>query len=344
MSVPAQRVSDLSEEELLARIVPRLPRGADTLLGPGDDAAVVAAPDGRFVVTTDVLVEGRHFRRAWSTGADVGWRAATQNLADIAAMGARPTSMVVALVLPDGVAVDWVLDLADGLAQACGPHGVGVVGGDLSGGDNVIVSITAHGDLGGLDPVLRSGARDGHVLAHSGVLGHSAAGLALLRGGAAGPRDPAEAAHAVDGAERFVRAFLRPDPPLLDGPTAAAAGASAMMDISDGLLKDADRLARASGVSLDLDGRSLGIDVDTLDAVAQSCGSEAIDWVLTGGEDHGLLATFPPERTLPAGFRRIGTVLMPDGAASVLLDGSPPSVVGSGWDHFGGRGHAGGNE
>ncbi|WP_414696425.1 thiamine-phosphate kinase, partial [Pengzhenrongella sp.] len=168
---------------MLALIFPLLSPGPATLLGPGDDAAVVAAPDGRVVVSTDVLVEGRHFRRNWSTGADVGWRAAMQNLADIAAMGASPTSLVVTLVAPADLPVSWVTGLAGGLAAACGPHGVGVVGGDLSGGDLIVVSVTVHGDLAGRPPVLRSGARAGDVVAHAGVRGWSAAGLALLGAG-----------------------------------------------------------------------------------------------------------------------------------------------------------------
>ncbi|TDE95776.1 thiamine-phosphate kinase [Occultella glacieicola] len=336
------RVGGLSEEQLLARILPRLPAGTDTLLGPGDDAAVVRAPDGRFVVSTDVLVEGRHFVRAWSSGADVGWRAAMQNLADVAAMGARPTSLTVSLVLPDDVEVDWVLGVADGLAQACGPHGVGVVGGDLSGGPAIVAAVTVHGDLAGRAPVRRSGARPGDVVVHSGLLGHSAAGLALLRA-----HGPTAAGPPVPDAD-FVRAFRRPDPPLTDGPAAADAGATAMMDVSDGLLKDLGRIARASGVSVDLSSRDLGPAVDELDVVAQACEASALGWVLTGGEDHGLVATFPPGAAYPAGFRRIGVIgpapdrsgeqaegTVPDGGTRVTLDGEPPAVGGSGWDHFG---------
>ncbi|MBX9244444.1 thiamine-phosphate kinase, partial [Actinotalea ferrariae] len=169
-------VGDLGEDGLLARIFPLLPRGSGTLLGPGDDAAVVAAPDGRVVVSTDVLVEHRHFRRDWSTGEDVGRRAAVQNLADVAAMGARPSALVVGLVVPADLEVAWVLGLARGLAAACGPD-VGVVGGDLSGGSEVVVAVTVHGDLEGRAPVLRGGARPGDVLAHAGVRGRSAAGL-----------------------------------------------------------------------------------------------------------------------------------------------------------------------
>src|SRR5688500_508301 len=132
---PGPTVADVSEDGLLARIFPLLPAGDATLLGPGDDAAVVSAPDGRVVVSLDVLVEGRHFRRDWASGEDVGWRSAVQTLARIAALGARPTSVVLGLVAPAALPVDWVTGFARGLAAACAPHGVGVVGGDLSGGD-----------------------------------------------------------------------------------------------------------------------------------------------------------------------------------------------------------------
>ncbi|WP_028046814.1 thiamine-phosphate kinase [Cellulomonas sp. URHE0023] len=317
-------VSELSEEELLARIFPLLPRGLDTLLPPGDDAAVVAAPDGRFVVTTDVLVEDRHFRRAWSSGQDVGRRAAVQNLADVAAMGARTTSLVVALVIPAELPVSWVEGLARGLAHECGPQGVGVVGGDLSGGPAVVVAVTAHGDLDGRAPVVRSGARPGDVVAHAGVAGWSAAGLALL------DADRLELDHGLVGA------YLHPASPLAAGPAAALAGATAMMDVSDGLLRDAGRLARASRVVLALDGPATAFpdDVERLSHAATALGASAHRWVLDGGEDHGLLATFPPDVALPPGFRTIGSVR--EGAPSVLVDGAPASPT-SGWDHFGGR-------
>ncbi|EYR61954.1 thiamine monophosphate kinase, partial [Actinotalea ferrariae CF5-4] len=176
-------VADLGEDALLARVFPLLGAGSATLVGPGDDAAVVAAPDGRVVVSTDLLVEGRHFRRAWSGGEEVGRRAAVQNLADVAAMGARPTALVVGLVVPPDAPVDWVLGLARGLDAVCAPLGVGVVGGDLSGGTELVVAVTVHGDLEGRAPVLRSGARPGDVVAHAGVLGRSAAGFAWLDAG-----------------------------------------------------------------------------------------------------------------------------------------------------------------
>ncbi|MEK8225244.1 thiamine-phosphate kinase [Oerskovia sp. M15] len=295
-------VRETSEEELLAAIFPLLPTGEATLVGPGDDSAVVSAPDGRFVVSTDVLVERRHFRPEWSTGYDVGWRAAMQNLADIAAMGARPTSLVVALVIPGRLPVEWVTGLARGLAAACAPSGAAVVGGDLSSGDDVVVAVTVHGDLGGRAPVLRSGARVSDVVAHAGRRGWSAAGLALLEH---------ELGHLDSG---LVDAFLRPEPPLGAGPLAADAGATAMLDLSDGLLRDAGRIARASGCASTSTQRpspptstgwpqppwlsrqrpgTRGDEPTAVDALVR-------DWTLTGGEDHGLLATFPAGTALPS--------------------------------------------
>lgn len=325
MSVrPGPTVSDVSEEALLARIFPHLPDGDLTLLGPGDDAAVVAAPDGRFVVSTDVLVEDRHFRLRWSSGQDVGWRAAMQNLADIAAMGARPTALVVALAVPGDLPVAWVEGLAEGLSAACRPLGVGVVGGDLSGADQVVVTVTVHGDLAGRAPVLRSGARPGDVLALAGTLGRSAAGLALLDAGRP------ELDRVLESA------YLRPEPPLAAGPAAADAGATSMLDVSDGLLRDGGRLARASRVVLDLDAAALAPHVERIAVAARAVGGDPRAWTLAGGEDHGLLATFPAGTRLPDEFRAIGSVRGADAAhaaGQVLVAGE---LAGDevGWDHF----------
>ena len=320
-------VADLGEDALLAQVFPRLPQGRGVDLGPGDDAAVVRAPDGRFVVSTDVLVEGHHFRRDWSSGEDVGRRAAAQNLADVAAMGAVPTALVVGLVMPPDLPVAWVLGLADGLAAACAPLGVGVVGGDLSGGTDVVVAVTVHGDLEGRDPVRRGGARPGDVVAHAGVRGRSAAGLALLAAGA--DDDDAWRAH--------LDAYRRPDPPVAAGAVAARHGATAMLDVSDGLLRDAGRLARASGVVVDLDRpeSAFAVDLRALASAARRLGEDPVAWVLAGGEDHGLLATFPPDATVPAPFTVVGRVLAADDARApgVLVAGEAPTTA-PGWDHF----------
>jgi thiamine-monophosphate kinase len=363
----------LGEAALLARIIPLLPAGRGTWLGPGDDAAVLAFPDGRAVVTTDVLVEGRHFRRDWSQAADVGWRAAQQNLADVVAMGARPLALVVALALPPATPAVWAEGLARGLAEACRPWDVGVVGGDLSAGSEITVAVTALGDLEGRAPVTRGGARAGHRLALAGQTGWSAAGHAALAAGWArdglGPGGGTErrgsagggeasaggaragvggagrpASHAEGGvrevARRAIGLFLRPDSPLGAGIAAAQAGATAMLDVSDGLVRDGARLAAASGVTVDLDPAAAGLagPLAALGPLAGALGADAREWVLAGGEDHALLAAFPPGAALPAGFAWVGRVLEPGpgGArrAGGLSVGGTPWTGGRGWDHF----------
>ncbi|MFJ6170276.1 MULTISPECIES: thiamine-phosphate kinase [unclassified Curtobacterium] len=313
-------VGQLGELAVLDRIVRRLPAGAPDV-GPGDDCAVVAAPDGRFVVTTDMMVHGPDFRWAWSSPADVGWKAAATNLSDVAAMGATPSGLVIALAAPQETPVAVLESFADGVRAAVDAlsPGCGVVGGDLSTSAVFTVSVTAFGDLGGRAPVLRSGARPGDVLAVSGELGRAARGLArLFRDGVDAHGEPSRSATVASGADTDpdVDRQRRPVPPIADGLLAATAGATAMLDLSDGLAIDAGRLARASRVTLDLDA----------DGVAG-----ADDLALHGGEDHGLLATFPPGVALPGGFRRIGAVVA-RGGADLVRAGEP--VPTTGWDPY----------
>ncbi|MGK2348766.1 thiamine-phosphate kinase [Actinomyces sp. W5033] len=344
-ALPGPLVGDVDESQLLAALTPLLPASPYQLVGNGDDGAVLAAPDGRYVVSTDVLVEGRHFRTDWSTPEQVGRRAAVQNLADVMGMGARPTALVVSLVLPATTPLSWVQGLARGLGRACRRAGAGVVGGDLSSGDAVVIAVTVHGDLEGRAPVLRSGARPGDLLVHAGDIGTSRAGLALLSSSTVPQPLPA------DGAARHcVERFLSPEPPLDAGPALAAAGASAMMDVSDSLVRDCGRVAAASGVVIDLDepaqggARSrLAAALAALEPVAALAGeadpaAAARSWVLTGGEDHGLLATVAPGTGLPEGVSVIGRVRpLGEGplAAPGVLVGSRPWAGPLGWDHFG---------
>lgn len=317
-----ETLGSLGEGGVLARIFPRLPAAASQVLGPGDDAAVIAAPDGRYVVTTDMMIHGPDFRLAWSSPEDLGWKAAASNLADVAAMGAVPTALVVALAAPKGTTVAFLERFADGLRAGCEAMapGCGVVGGDLSTSDALTIAVTAFGDLEGRPPVLRSGARPGDVVAVSGPLGLAAEGLRLLfeRGVVDGVPDAAAAAALALEHPAALAAQLRPHPPIAHGRAAAIAGATAMLDLSDGLVLDARRVATASGVALDLTGVA-GLE-------------------LTGGEDHSLLATFPPAALLPGGFRAIGTVREGEG---VLVDGLLFDQLG-GWDPYEGwDGHSG---
>ena len=311
-------ISDLGEFGLIEEIAAALPRSDRAVVGIGDDAAVLTAPDSRVVATTDLLVEGRHFRRDWSGAADIGAKAAARNLADVAAMGAVPVALLVGFAAPGDLAVSWARDLVAGLAAECARAGATVVGGDVSGAESVVLAVTALGDLAGRDPVTRAGARPGDVLAYAGVLGESAAGLALLEAGRTGPA-------------RLIAAQRRPAPPYHAGPEAAALGATAMIDVSDGLLADAGHLARASGVQIDI-GTDRFPGNPALTAAATALGRPGpLDWVLTGGEDHALAATFPAGRELPGNWTVIGQVREGRG---VLVNGN--AVTGrAGWNHFG---------
>lgn len=309
----------LDEDELLGRILPNFRATDELLVAPGDDAAVLRTSE-RTIATTDTVVLGRDWLDAWSSGADVGHKVIAQNLADVAAMGGHPTGVLVTLVADPELSLEWVLDHVAGLAAACADAGVAVLGGDLSSAPAgvVMVSVTALGRLDG-EPVLRSGARDGDVLAVCGSLGLADAGLRLLR------------ADAADRMPRAVAHQRRPEPPLAAGPEAAAAGATSMLDLSDGLLRDGGRIARASGVVIDVAAAALATDVA---ALADVLGAEvALDCVLAGGEEHSLIATFPAG-VLPDGWRTIGVVRAPGESErpAILVDGR--AVSHTGWDHF----------
>ena len=320
-------LGEISEAEILARVFPRLPTSDSELLGPGDDAAVIAAPDGRYVVTTDMMVEGPDFRRDWSTPFEIGFKAAAINLADVAAMGARPTALVVALGARSSTPVTVLEQIADGLRAACEQlaPGCGVVGGDLSSAPALVLSIAAHGDLAGHDPITRSGAQPGDVVAVAGQLGLAGLGLGLLFEHGAGARDFAPIA---------VSAQCAPRPPIELGVRAATAGAHAAMDVSDGLALDASRLARASNVRINLSREALAEFVDPLRAArgsATKTDSELFAYVLYSGESHAILASFSRE-AVPEGFTPIGSVATPEGEAIVTLDGEV--IDPRGWHPF----------
>ncbi len=344
----AQTLAEIGEFGLITALSAWLPPGPRTLVGIGDDAAVLAVPDGRVVATTDFLLEGRHFRRDWSGPADVGHKAAARSLADLAAMGAEPSALLVALAAPPGLPVSWARELAEGLAAECARAGAYVIGGDTARADQVLLAVTGLGDLAGRAPVRRSGAAPGDLVAVAGPLGHAAAGLALL---SAGPsEDPLVAAH------------LRPAPPYDAGPEAADLGATAMIDVSDGLLADLGHVAAASGVRIDLASAALQPGDRLLAAARQVFSArtdrvarpgvpgpppgegaqrleaqrlEALGWVLSGGEDHSLAATFPAGTRLPPQWRVIGMVQSGEGppGPGVVVDGQPRAQT-PGWDHF----------
>lgn len=400
-------------------------------VGPGDDCAVLAAPapGQRTVVTTDTLVEDQDFMNLWpggiarageagelileparSSGYDVGRKAATQNLADVAAMGARPASLFISLSLPGSTPYGWIDDFAHGIVDginACGATECVIGGGDIGDSTEMSVTVTA---LGYTDrAVLRSGARPGDTIALAGRTAWSDAGLrlllnplslpatALLRAIATGQEaeavlgtvsrawaqqqpegagalpeglielartlSPEEAAHMIAVCERAVDSQHHPVSPIPAGEVARHHKASSMLDLSDGLVKDAGRVAAASGVQMRLDRTAVDAFAEPLLPLArlllaigerneagESPASLARTFVLVGGEDHGLLATFPGE--VPEEFVPLGTCVAdaPErglsaelyGAerrhnavtgAAVVMDGR--SLDGMGWEHYG---------
>jgi thiamine-monophosphate kinase len=301
---PADSLAGTGEFAVIDRLVAGRDQPAVAAVGPGDDAAVVVAGDGRTVVSTDMLVEGRHFRLDWSSPHDVGRKAIAQNAADIEAMGAAATAFVVAFGAPGGTPTAQALELADGMWQEAGRLGAGIVGGDLVSAPQWVISVTVLGDLAGRTPVLRSGAHVGDTLAVAGRLGRSAAGYQLWHNGSG-------------GFDALRRLHLVPDPPYGEGRVAADGGATAMTDVSDGLVADLGHIADASGVGINVSTVALAADRDALAEAAAAVGVDPWTWVLGGGEDHALVATFPG--TPPRGWRAIGTVI--DGPPRVLVDG-----------------------
>lgn len=304
-------------------VIDRLVAGraqADTVtLGPGDDAAVVTAPDGRTAVSTDMLVQDRHFRLDWSTPHDIGRKAIAQNAADIEAMGGRATAFVVAFGAPPDTPVTAAKEVSDGLWDEARVLGASIAGGDLVSAPLWVISVTVLGDLGGREPVRRSGARVGDTVAVAGDLGRSAAGFALWERGIEGQ----------DGFSELRQRHLTPHPPYGQGARAADAGATAMTDVSDGLLADLGHIATASGVGIDLDSGLLDADRLAVTDAATAASADPWEWVLGGGEDHALAATFPG--ALPPGWRAVGRVL--EGPARVLVDGAP-WAGNAGWQSF----------
>ncbi len=300
-------VAELGEVEALKKAVGVFRKVPTTLVGSGDDSAVVAVSDGKFVVTTDTMVEFHDFRQDFSSAFDLGYKAVASNVADVAAMGARPIALVVAMVIPPTTKVSWLVDFAKGLQAGCDELApdAEIVGGDLASGAQILISVAAHGHLEGREPVLRSGAQVGDVVALAGTLGRAACGLDLLF-----HEDKSLAA----SYDEWVAIQLRPNPPIQAG-IAAGESATAMLDVSDSLSIDSARIAKASNVSIKLDRSALEGYAAVLELAQQSMTARdgllrsAMDWVLHGGEDHSLLATFPSGSDLPKGFKKIGIVV-----------------------------------
>ena len=321
----------MSELAIIERLTGRNPVRAGTILGIGDDAAVLDV-GGRAVVTHDMLVDGVHFRRATTGMRDLGWKALAVNLSDLAAMGAEPVAAFVGLGLPPGALVPADIDdLYAGMDDLAAATGVTVAGGDVTSSPALVLAVTAVGRaLPGVDPVRRAGARAGDVLCVTGRLGAAAAGLRLLEDPGLLPELPERAA--------LVAAQRRPEPRLLAGRRLAEGGATAMMDLSDGLALDAGRLAAACGLHAAIDLAALPVAPGVAE-VAAAMGADPAGLAAAAGEDYELLVALPPG-AVEACRRALDVPLTPVGrlehGAGVVLrgaDGAPWEPGTGGWVH-----------
>ena len=309
-------VSDVGEEGLIELVAGRLPPASGEVW-IGDDAAVVAAPSDRLLLTTDTMVEGQDFDLSYATGADVGWKIVAINVSDIAAMGGEPSKGLTTLCLPPATELRFVEDLVDGLLQATERYGLELVGGDISAAERISVGVAVVGSVRG-EPWLRSGASVGDALCVTGSLGGSFSGLQALR---------LDAAASGPG----VRRHLRPQARLEAAKALRDSRISAAIDISDGLVIDLARLTRASGVGCEVSGAAIPVDQGVV---------EGLEAALFGGEDFELLVTMPEDEVEGAvsaadscgiALTRIGTVT----SGEATLDGRRLSDMKERtWDHL----------
>lgn len=310
-------VGDIGEHGLIQEIINVAPSARN-----GDDAAVLmpAAPNSRAVVTTDMLIEDQHFTLDYSTAFEVGVKAITANFADIEAMGARPIAALMALAVPADYPVATVRELAQGIQNQTERYAAELVGGDVTRGRNLIVTITAVGQLGGSIPALTlDRARPGQRVVAHGNIGHSAAGLALLQhfGRNSVPEKFAP----------LIQAHCGPELVPNRGVIARSTGATAMTDNSDGLIVDLGTIATHSGVGIDVKKNQITPNELMIEA-GKLLDRDPWEWILSGGEDHTLLAT--TSNNPPSGFREIGTVTK---TGEVTVDNEQPAY-GTGWVSF----------
>ncbi len=331
-------LAELGERGLIRRLRRRLPvPGADVLVGIGDDAAAVHCGPGTLLLTTDTLIEGIHFRRSTAPLRDIGAKAIAVNVSDIAAMGGEPRYALLALALPPELAVAEVDELFAGVLDMARRHGVTLVGGDTCAGDGrVVLSVTLVGHVDGA-PLRRSGAGVGDAILVTGTLGASAAGLAVLERDAGSLPPPA--VEAVVGPHRV------PTPRVAESRSIrASGGATAMIDLSDGLVTDLGHIAAESGVGAQVDVDALPVS-DATRAVARAFGVDPLRWALSGGEDYELLFTATPDRATDLAravtdrtgtpVHRIGEVRPRDEGVRFVDRAGRPHAVQPGFDHFG---------
>jgi len=317
------RLGRIGEFALIRRLARHCPTNPALLLGIGDDAAVLSAPRAPALLwTTDLLVEGIHFRRSWTRFYDLGAKAIAVNLSDVAAMGGTPRHALVSLALPAQTAVEEVEALYRGCRDACLRYGVSLAGGDTSRSPKgVFLSVSVLG-VAGKGLLRRSGARAGDVVFVTGTLGDAAAGLALLRAGRTPPRR--RYGGGVRGHEKtLMLRHLHPLPPVGVGGRLCGL-ASAAIDVSDGLVADLGHLCRSSGVGAEIRLDAVPLSPSLL-AVAPRLPREALAYALHGGEDYQLLFTVPPQRVARLRRRLRGTGVSVTAIGTVVA--SPRCVV-----------------
>lgn len=335
-----------SEHALLARLLARLPRPSPTVLvGPGDDAAVVAASrNERLVLTTDAVVEGVHFSRAYSTPADIGHRALAVNLSDLAAMAATPRWALLSLVLPDSMEVADVEHLVDGLAALAIENGVSVIGGNITRTTGpLVVDVTAAGEAAPRKWLTRSGAKAGDEIYVSGTIGGAAAGLEMLQSGTGNQE---RGAGRRDAGAGCVAKYLRPEPRVRLGIAMGRhRAATAAMDLSDGLADALEQVATASGVGVTVDAARLPIDASAREWW-MARGVDPVSAALSGGDDYELLCAVPRKGTaaLRAVTRRVAQPPLTkigeftkDPRERVLLRAGQKEALPKGFEHFANR-------
>ncbi|HEX6330541.1 MAG TPA: thiamine-phosphate kinase [Actinomycetota bacterium] len=330
---------ELSEDELVAAIS-RVLSGEQpgVVLGLGDDAAVLEPASGQQILTTDLLIEGVHFDPASISPHDLGAKAVTVNVSDVAAMGGSPRAAVASIVLRTDVEAAWVMELYAGMRDACTDYALSLVGGDTNRGPAVVVSVTVVGEVAPGRAVTRSGARPGDQIVVTGSLGAAAGGFAVSKASAA---RVGEALSAPWGRE-LVDAFERPVARVGEGQVLARRGATAMMDLSDGLAKDLHRLCAASGVGARLELEAIPV-APALRAATEWLEADPLELAVGFGEDYELLATFGEgdvdrarEGLDPFGvtLTAVGTIIEGSGIVAVDADGRDAPLEAKGWDHF----------
>jgi thiamine-monophosphate kinase len=312
----------MGEFELLALLRERLPAaGPQVRLGSGDDAAVTV-PGGAVATSVDALVEGVHFRRETATLRQIGRKALSTALSDLAAMGAAAGEAYVWLGAPEEMDEAELLEVGEGLAAVAAETGTTVAGGDLTRAPVLSLAVTVTGHAPNADDfVTRAGARPGDLLVVTGELGGAAAGLLLLERASVEGLD-------AQAADALKRRQLDPTPRLAAGRALAEAGATAMIDVSDGLAGDAGHVAAASGALLVIDADELPI-APGVEAVAEAAGRDPLELAAAGGEDYELLAALPPEALAPAreALAALGTSLTTIGRVEAAEGGDPRAVL-----------------